>query len=671
MPVIAQVPGALLQGQIGSYMTRKHTTILLIAGERSDQQYLEQCLEEAAMKVHLRKAETLYEGLQLLEKEQDIDLVLLDLSLPDVSGFKALTRYLEHSAHIPVIVISDLNNEIIGNQAVKAGAQDFLVKGQFDGKLLGRAIRYSLHRFATQKEFEEMARRLAISQSRYAEAQQMAHFGNWEMDLVSNTMYWSEEMKRIFGLPPSKADLSLTDYLEVVHPDERQDVEQWFEQVMKSGDQQRIEHRILVHGTKIRYIALRARISMDDRAGKPVLLGVVQDITERKLKEQLMLEQKVSRTAARISQEVLSELSFQIRTPLASVLNLLFLLDKTNLDEQQRELLQALQVSFDDLLLSVNNLLNFSVFAGVEMPRNEMEQDVEQLLQQIRQALALRAQHAGLELEFEVDREIPARLQFDPALTLQVLYSLIDTTIQFASAGSALLVGVRHQVASASKQWLHVTVHLDNPHIQSESLELLGQGEKLLESIEEEHLQRKDTRAALTMAISKRITRALGGELKVDYAPADKQLHVHLRLPATIVSAMRRFSGGKPEVPIKILLVEDHFLNQIATKQILTTWSPLVTVDIAENGLVGYEKFRAHGYDLVLMDIQMPEMNGIEAARKIREISDVPIIALTAHASRQEQDKCFEAGMNDYLTKPFQPEELYARIMHHMSMVKN
>ncbi len=202
-------------------------------------------------------------------------------------------------------------------------------------------------------------------------------------------------------------------------------------------------------------------------------------------------------------------------------------------------------------------------------------------------------------------------------------------------------------------------------------LELLEQGEKLLESIEEEHLQRKDTRAALTMAISKRITRALGGELKVDYAPADKQLHVHLRLPATIVSAMRRFSGGKPEVPIKILLVEDHFLNQIATKQILTTWSPLVTVDIAENGLVGYEKFRAHGYDLVLMDIQMPEMNGIEAARKIREISDVPIIALTAHASRQEQDKCFEAGMNDYLTKPFQPEELYARIMHHMSMVKN
>ncbi len=652
-------------------MTRRHTTILLIAGERSDQQYLEQCLEEAAMKVHLRKAQTLYEGLQLLEQEQEIELVLLDLALPDVSGFKALTRYLEHSPHIPVIVISELNNEIIGNQAVKAGAQDFLVKGQFDGKLLGRAIRYSLHRFATQKEFEEVARRLAISQSRYVEAQQMAHFGNWEMDLVSNTMHWSDEMKRIFGMPPSKAEFSLTEYLEVVHPEERRAVEQWFEEVMKSGHQQRIEHRILVHGSKIKHIALRARISMDDRAGKPVLLGVVQDITERKLNEQLMLEQKVSRTAARISHEVLSELSFQIRTPMATVLNLLFLLDKTNLDKEQRELLQALQMSFDDLLLSVNNLLNFSVFAGIEMPRNEMEQEVDQLLQQIRQALALRAQNAGLELEFEVDREIPARLQFDPALTLQVLYSLIDSTIQFASPGSAIIVGVRHQAATADNQWLRVSVELDHPLIQAESLELLKQGEKLLESIDEAHLQCKETRAALTMAISARITRALGGELKVDYLPEDERLCVHLQLPATIVSAMRRFTGGKPEVPIKILLVEDHFLNQIATRQILTTWSPLVTVDIAENGLVGYEKFRAHGYDLVLMDIQMPEMNGIEAARKIRELSDVPIIALTAHASRQEQDKCFEAGMNDYLTKPFQPEELYARIMHHMSMVKN
>ena len=124
-------------------------------------------------------------------------------------------------------------------------------------------------------------------------------------------------------------------------------------------------------------------------------------------------------------------------------------------------------------------------------------------------------------------------------------------------------------------------------------------------------------------------------------------------------------------MPLKILLVEDHFLNQIATKKVLTIWSNLVTVDIAENGLIGVEKYREHGYDLILMDIQMPVMNGIDAARRIRELSDVPIIALTANSTKQEQDKCFETGMNDYLAKPFKPPELHAKIMNLMALVLN
>ena len=118
-------------------------------------------------------------------------------------------------------------------------------------------------------------------------------------------------------------------------------------------------------------------------------------------------------------------------------------------------------------------------------------------------------------------------------------------------------------------------------------------------------------------------------------------------------------------------MVEDHFLNQMATEKVLLNWSDFVTVDIAENGLVGIEKFREYGYDLILMDIQMPVMDGLEAARKIREFSDVPIIALTANSNKEEQDKCLKIGMNDYLSKPFKPQDLYARIMGVMTAVLN
>ena len=124
-----------------------------------------------------------------------------------------------------------------------------------------------------------------------------------------------------------------------------------------------------------------------------------------------------------------------------------------------------------------------------------------------------------------------------------------------------------------------------------------------------------------------------------------------------------------PLSPLKILLVEDHFLNQMATKKLLTSWSSFVTVDIAENGMVAVEKFRSHGYDLILMDLQMPIMNGFDATTRIREKSNVPIIALTATATKQEADKCFEIKMNDYISKPFKPDELYIKIMNALAMV--
>jgi CheY-like chemotaxis protein len=123
-----------------------------------------------------------------------------------------------------------------------------------------------------------------------------------------------------------------------------------------------------------------------------------------------------------------------------------------------------------------------------------------------------------------------------------------------------------------------------------------------------------------------------------------------------------------PDSPLKILLVEDHFLNQMATKKLLTGWSPFVSVDIAENGAVAIDKYKAHGYDIILMDLQMPVMNGFDATVKIREKSSVPIVALTATASKQEADKCFDIGMNDYISKPFKPQELYIKIMNALAL---
>ena len=137
---------------------------------------------------------------------------------------------------------------------------------------------------------------------------------------------------------------------------------------------------------------------------------------------------------------------------------------------------------------------------------------------------------------------------------------------------------------------------------------------------------------------------------------------IDLRIPIQL-SATTANLPEKPRRETHILLVEDHPMQQIATKRILNAWSELVTVSIAGDGQKALEMVRENAYGIVLMDLQMPGMNGWDTVTHLRHFTSVPIIALTASNSKQEEDRCYRVGFNDYLTKPFQPEDLYRRIM--------
>lgn len=273
--------------------SKNRMSILLVEDNAADAHLTKMYLEDTSHKIDIFHSETFFESMNIINN-QVIDIVLLDLSLPDSSGFKTLTRYLEKASHIPVIVMTGINNEIIGNQSVKAGAQDFLVKGQFDGKTLGRVIRYSLQRFASIQKLEEVAANLSISEKRYEEAQKMANFGNWQMDLVSNEMKWTDEIYRVFGLQPGSINPAMSDYLYYVHHDDRDTVNEFFDSVIKDGKQNKLEHRIITNGHTLKYVSLQAKVMYEDLTDKLMLVGVLQDISERKIKEQLIIEKNIS-----------------------------------------------------------------------------------------------------------------------------------------------------------------------------------------------------------------------------------------------------------------------------------------------------------------------------------------------------------------------------------------
>lgn len=642
------------------------TNILLVEDNPGDVELIRIFLQDAAMKVELHRAETLFDAADILHNKR-IDLTLLDLSLPDSNGFKTLTKYFERFPTTPVIVLTGINNEIIGNQAVKAGAQDFLVKGQFDGKLLGRAVRYALQRHKEQLRLEEAAHNLAISEKRYIEAQKMAHFGNWEMDIVTNEMKWTNEVFRIFNFQSGSMQPTLSDYMSYVHIEDRKVVENFFEDAAKDGKLHKIEHRVVLEGSVIKYLSVQAKVNYDELTEKLLLLGAMQDITERKLTEKLIIEKNLQSRTAKVREAALAEMSFNIKTPLSSVVNLMYLLENTRISTPQRDLMSNLKISVDDLSIAINNLLNFSVLISNDEKVEEEEVNTSEFLHSIHRSSKIKADNAKVNLLLEMPENLPEKIICDPRKVTQILYNLLDNAIRYTDEGGQVKLIGKAIHRKADKFDLQIVVQDNGKGIPKEQLKDIPNSDKLLEIHADDD---NDDKRPLGLAIATKLAKTLGGSLQAKSTLGEGS-SFEVVLPVKAPKQTRVLTGDAPEVPLKILLVEDHFLNQIATKKVLTTWSDLVSVDIAENGLVGIEKYKENGYDIILMDIQMPVMNGIEAARKIRSKSDVPIIALTANSTKQEQDKCLEVGMNDYLPKPFKPRELYNKIMNLISFVMN
>ncbi|MCB0663244.1 MAG: response regulator, partial [Saprospiraceae bacterium] len=409
--------------------TRLKTPILLIEDNPADADLINIYLKDVGFKFELYQAETLQEGFELIESIE-IELVLLDLTLPDSSGFKTVTAYLEHASEVPLIVLTGLNNEIIGNQAIKAGAQDFLVKGQIDEKQLGRSIRYALQRFKTQAKLEETARVLAVNEKRFQEAQELAHFGSWEMDIVTNEMKWSDEMFRIFGFNPKSIQPTQIDYLNYVHFEDRKVVENFFEEAGKDGKQHQLEHRIIVNGKTIKTVSIQAKLFFDEFAEKALLVGALQDISDKKLSQQLIAEKEIAQQEALLKEETFAELNFHVRTPLNSIGNILFLLENTGLSATQQEYLRDLKTSVDDLSLVLNNLFNFALLNSGQLKIQKEKTHTIDFLNGLEKFSRLKAESAEINMKWVLEDSIPTRLNMDQAKTAQIFYNLLEVILK-------------------------------------------------------------------------------------------------------------------------------------------------------------------------------------------------------------------------------------------------
>ncbi|MCF8244409.1 MAG: response regulator [Saprospiraceae bacterium] len=653
-------------------MNNKHTkaAILSIDSVITDATLLENSLMDVGFKFEFHHATTLREGLRQLT-QQDFDLVLLDIQLDDVSGFKVISLYMEQASHVPVVVVTSLNNEIIINQSVKAGIQDFLLKGQFDSKTLCRVARFSMHRFLVQSRLEQTAREFESHKKRFLEAQKMAQFGTWEMDVVTNEMTWSDEVFRIFSLQKGSLAPTLSEYINYVPSEEKDTVESFFEDAGRDGDLHNFEHRIVLDATIVRHVIVQAMVKMEESGHRVMLVGSIQDITERKTSERLLMEKAISSQTARIQEEVLADLGFQIRTPLSSIVNLMFLLDNSETSNQQDLLITDLKTSVNDLSISVNNLLNFSLMVTENVKEEAEDIVLLEFLKGAENVVRIKADAAKMSVKFVPDKKLPEKITADPRKITQIIFNLIEYVLRQGSEGELITVTATCAPMLNDSLGLNICIRTSSKQYNANELNEMTNAESIIKkAFGENKNESVAAKRLMGMAISTKLINSLEGNLHFQNLGGSGS-EILVSIPVRPTKQVLYNTGAAPLAPMKILMVEDHFLNQLATKKVLTSWSNFVSVDIAENGQIGYEAVRDNDYDLVLMDIQMPVMNGIDSAKKIREFSQVPIIALTANSTKQEQEKCLEIGMNDYLSKPFKPLELYERILAVMVLVED
>ncbi|QDK46420.1 hypothetical protein DOM22_15225 [Bdellovibrio sp. ZAP7] len=525
------------------------------------------------------------------------------------------------------------------------------------------------------------------------EAQELAHLGSWERSIHGTEVSISEEMYNIYGLDKNThvtAELLLS-YTDAVN---REKIRTALESAITTKSPHNFDHVIRLNDGTTKYVQTRVQVALDDQGEVVKIFGTTQDISDLKtienelLKTQAELESRVQERTADLEQALIREkkakeiaeeatkakttflanMSHEIRTPMNAILGFAELLSSEDLTTEQEEYLNRIQANGELLLRIIDDILDLTKFEAGKMPIEKSLLSYTELVNEVVSSLSLMALKKHIKIEVEKTSQMPDNIYSDPVRLRQILVNLIGNAVKFSNKGP---IKIRIYSQKLEGKTLISTEVQDfgigiSEEGQRQIFQAFGQADT--------SIIRKFGGTGLGLVLSRHFARALGGNLSLLESKEDVGSTFLFTITSSDEEQAKATAPNKalaPQAPvsladfegktIKVLLAEDLKDNQILIGIYLR--SKHFIVSYANDGFEAVKMATENDYDIILMDVQMPGMDGLQATRTLRAQGyKKPIIALTAHALREEVKKSLDAGCDAHLTKPINRPDLLGAI---------